>query len=68
MSGVYIIKFDIYPDIYKIGKSKDIDSRYKQFKQNTSILGDVKLIYSKEFEDYSKAEYDIHLALKDYRV
>lgn len=24
MSGVYIIKFDIYPDIYKIGKSKDI--------------------------------------------
>ena len=68
MSGVYIIEFDIYPGVYKIGKSKDIDSRYKQFKQNTSILGNVKLIYSKEFEDYSKAESDIHLALKDYRV
>lgn len=68
MSGVYIIEFDIYPGLYKIGKSKDIDMRFKQYKNNTIVLGEVRLLYSKEFEDYSKAEKDIHNLLKDYRV
>ena len=30
-------------------------------------MEDVKLLYSKEFEDYSRAEKDIHELLKEYR-
>lgn len=68
MKGIYIVEFDIYPGIYKIGKSKNIDLRFKQYQNNTIILGEVKLLYTKEFENFSKAEKDIHNLLKDYRV
>ena len=68
MSGVYIVEFDIYPGLYKIGKSKNIENRVKQFQNSTILLNDgVKLLYYKEFENYTKAERDIHSLLKEYR-
>ena len=67
MKGIYIVEFDIYPGLYKIGKSKNIEARVKQFQNSTVLLDSVKLLYCKEFEDYTKAERDIHNLLKDYR-
>lgn len=67
MRGIYIIKFSIYPDMYKIGKSKNIDERIAGFRKSEIMLGDVELCYSKEFENHSKAEKDIHELLKEYR-
>ena len=67
MSGVYIVEFDIYPGIYKIGRSKNIEKRFEQFKNNTAILGDVKLLYQKEFRDPVAAEKSIHQILSDFR-
>ena len=67
MSGIYIIEFDIYPGIYKIGRSKNIEKRFEQFKNNTAILGEVRLLYSKEFINPVAAEKSIHEILKKFR-
>lgn len=67
MKGVYIVEFDVYPGLYKIGKSKNIEARVKQFQNSTVLLDSAKLLYYKEFEDYTKAERDIHNLLKEYR-
>lgn len=67
MKGIYIVEFDIYPGLYKIGKSKNIETRVKQFQNSTVLLDGVKLLYCKEFENYTKAERDIHTLLKEYR-
>ena len=67
MKGIYIVKFDIYPGLYKIGKSKDIEERINGFKKSEIMLGNVELCYSKEFEDHTKAEKDIHKLLENYR-
>lgn len=67
MKGIYVIKFSIYPGVYKIGKSKNIEERINGFKKSEIMLGNVELCYSKEFEDHTKAERDIHELLKEYR-
>lgn len=67
MKGIYIIEFDVYPGLYKICKSKNIEARVKQFQNSTVLLDSAKLLYCKEFEDYTKAERDIHNLLKEYR-
>lgn len=67
MKGIYIVEFDVYPGLYKIGKSKNIEARVKQFQNSTVLLDSAKLLYCKEFEDYTKAERDIHNLLKEYR-
>ena len=68
MRGVYVIEFDIYPGIYKIGCSGNIQNRLKSFKKDSAILGEVKLVYKKEFVDYQKAEKEIHEILDSFRV
>jgi hypothetical protein len=68
MKGVYIIKFEIYPGIYKVGCSKNISKRVQQFKSDSLILGNVELLYRKKFINYKKAEKEIHEKLKQYRV
>lgn len=67
MKGIYIVEFDVYPGLYKIGKSKNIEVRVKQFQNSTVLLDSAKLLYCKEFENYTKAERDIHNLLKEYR-
>lgn len=67
MKGVYIIEFQIYPGMYKIGRSKNIENRYNQFKTNTAILGEVNLLYYKEFSNEKLAEKSVHQILKNYR-
>lgn len=67
MKGIYIVEFDTYPGLYKIGKSKNIEERVRQFQNSTILLGNVRLLYCKEFENYTKAERDIHALLKEYR-
>lgn len=68
MKGVYIIKFEAYPGIYKVGCSKNIAKRFQQIKSDTLILGNVELLYSKKFINYKTAEKEIHQKLKKYRV
>lgn len=68
MKGVYIIKFEIYPGIYKVGCSKNIEKRFQQIKNDSIILGKVELLYCKKFANYKKAEKEIHKKLKKYRV
>ena len=68
MSGIYVIEFEIYPGIYKIGCSRNIKNRVKQIKTDSLILGNVEVMYQKEFQDFQKAETLIHNLLADYRV
>ena len=68
MSGIYVIEFEIYPGIYKIGCSQNIKNRVKQIKTDSLILGNVEVIYQKEFQDFQKAETLVHDLLKEYRV
>ena len=68
MSGIYVIQFDIYPGIYKVGCSSNINKRVKQIKSDSILLGKAKLVYSKEFNDYLRAEKEIHTILSSYRI
>lgn len=68
MKGIYVIKFEAYPDIYKIGCSRNIENRIKQIKADSLILGKIKVAYQKEFQDFQRAEKVIHELLKEYRV
>lgn len=68
MSGIYVIQFDIYPGIYKVGCSGNINKRVKQIETDSILLGKAKLVYSKEFKDYLRAEKEIHNTLQSYRV
>ena len=68
MSGIYVIEFEIYPGIYKIGCSRNIKNRVKQIKTDSLILGNVEVMYQKEFQDFQKAETLIHSLLAEYRV
>lgn len=68
MKGIYIIEFDIYPGIYKVGCSNNINKRFKQIKKDSILLGAARLVYSKEFKDYLRAEKEVHYLLNSYRV
>lgn len=69
MKGIYVIHLpEMEKNIYKIGCSKDIKSRIDSFNNDTLRLYPVEVVYTKEFEDYKKAEKEIHKQLKKYRV
>ena len=68
MSGIYVVEFEIYPGIYKIGCSRNIKNRVKQIKADSLILGNVEIVCQKEFQDFQKAEILIHSLLAKYRV
>lgn len=69
MKGIYVIHLpEMEQNIYKVGCSKDIKSRIESFNNDTLRLYPVEVVYIKEFEDYKKAEKEIHKRLKKYRV
>ena len=68
MKGIYVIEFETYPNIYKIGCSRNIKNRIKQIKADSLLLGTTNVVYQKEFQDFKRAEKVIHELLKEYRV
>ncbi len=68
MKGIYVIEFEIYPGIYKIGCSRNIENRVKQIKGDSLILGQIKVVYQKEFQNFQRAEKLIHKSLNEYRI
>jgi hypothetical protein len=68
---IYILYNDMYQqygqEIYKIGKSKNIDKRIKSY--TTSYINPVEIIYrSKRCVDYTLAECLIFQKLISYRI
>ncbi len=66
---VYLLKSDIYPDTYKIGKTKNINQRIGDLiKDHRYGIFGLREIMRIECDDYSIIERVLHKFFEDYRL
>ena len=63
---IYNTVFDKYGECYKIGQTKNIDNRIKDYA--TYYPEDCELKYVKELDNYKYVEKQVHRVLKEYRI
>jgi hypothetical protein len=64
---IYCLRNASMPDLYKIGRTKDIETRLRQLSRATGVPTPFELVVKQWVPDQVKAERSIHQALSKYR-
>lgn len=65
---VYILSNEAFPDLFKIGKTINIEDRVRQLSGHSGVPIPFEVYYACKVADSSKVEKSIHDAFADYRI
>jgi hypothetical protein len=65
---IYILSNEAFPDLFKIGKTKNIEDRVRQLSSHSGVPISFEVYYACEVIDSAKVEKSLHDAFADYRI
>ena len=65
---VYILSNEAFPDLFKIGKTNNIEDRVRQLSSHSGVPIPFEVYYACKVADSSKVEKSLHDAFADYRL
>ena len=65
---VYILQNEFMPDIFKVGKTTNLEDRVRSLSSHTGVPIPFEIYYACKVTDSKKVEESIHNAFSDYRI